>query len=125
MTTVAAVAACIILAALAVFQIALIAGAPIGRFAWGGQHDVLPRKLRIGSVTSIVLYALFALVILGRAGLVTILPEVVTSVGIWVLVVYFALGIVLNGISKSKPERNLMAPVSLVLAALCLVVALG
>lgn len=125
MTTVAAVAACIILAALAVFQIALIAGAPIGRFAWGGQHDVLPRKLRIGSVTSIVLYALFALVILGRAGLVTILPEVVTTVGIWVLVVYFALGIVLNGISKSKPERNLMAPVSLVLAALCLVVALG
>ena len=43
---VAAIAACILMAALAVFQAALIAGAPLGRFAWGGQHDVLPAKLR-------------------------------------------------------------------------------
>lgn len=125
MSTSAAIAACIILAGLAVFQLALITGAPIGRFAWGGQSDVLPRKLRIGSVVSIVLYAIFALVILGRAGLVSVLPDVVEDIGIWVLVAYFTLGILLNGISKSKPERNLMAPVALVLAVLCLLVALA
>ncbi|MEW9873186.1 hypothetical protein [Arthrobacter sp. HS15c] len=60
----AAIAACALLAALAVFQAALIAGAPLGRFAWGGQHDVLPAKLRIGSATSmtptvVVLTALY------------------------------------------------------------------
>ena len=125
MITAVTIAACTILAALAVFQIALIADAPIGRFAWGGQNNVLPRKLRIGSAVSIVLYVIFALVILGRAGLVAVLPEVATSVGIWVLVAYFTLGIVLNGISRSKPERNLMTPVALVLAVLCLVVALS
>jgi hypothetical protein len=126
MTEIAAIAACTILAALAVFQAALIAAAPIGRFAWGGQHTVLPPRLRIGSGVSIVLYAAFALVILERAGLATIVgsPGFV-QVACWVLFGYFTLGIVMNGISRSKPERNTMAPVSLVLAVLVLVVALG
>jgi hypothetical protein len=126
MTEIAAIAACTILAALAVFQAALIAGAPIGRFAWGGQHDVLPPRLRVGSAVSIVLYAAFALVILERAGLATIFgsPGFV-QVASWVLFGYFTLGILMNGISRSKPERNTMAPVSLVLAALVLLVALG
>jgi hypothetical protein len=126
MTEIAAIAACTILAALAAFQAALIAGAPIGRFAWGGQHDVLPPRLRVGSAVSIVLYAAFALVILERAGLATIFgsPGFV-QVACWVLFGYFTLGILMNGISRSKPERNTMAPVSLVLAALVLLVALG
>jgi hypothetical protein len=126
MTEIAAIAACTILAALAVFQAALIAGAPIGRFAWGGQHEVLPPRLRVGSAVSIVLYAAFALVILERAGLATIFgsPGFV-QVACWVLFGYFTLGILMNGISRSKPERNTMAPVSLVLAALVLLVALG
>jgi hypothetical protein len=126
MTEIAAIAACTILAVLAVFQAALIAGAPIGRFAWGGQHDVLPPRLRVGSAVSIVLYVAFALVILERAGLATIFgsPGFV-RVACWVLFGYFTLGILMNGISRSKPERNTMAPVSLVLAALVLLVALG
>jgi hypothetical protein len=125
MTPVAAILACLILAALAVFQAALIAGRPIGRFAWGGQHEVLPRNLRIGSAVSILFYAVFAIVILERAGLADMLPDAVAEVGTWVLTAYFTLGILMNGISRSKPERNLMTPVCLVLAGLCLVVALS
>jgi hypothetical protein len=126
MTEIAAIAACTILAALAVFQAALIAGAPIGRFAWGGQHEVLPPRLRIGSAVSIVLYAAFAFVIAERAGLVTIFGNAgFVQAACWVLFGYFTLGIVMNGISRSKPERNTMAPVSAVLAVLVLVVALG
>jgi hypothetical protein len=125
-TEIAAIAACTILAALAVFQAALIARAPIGRFAWGGQHDVLPSRLRIGSAVSIALYAAFAIVIVERAGLATILGHAgFVQAACWVLFGYFTLGIVMNGISRSKPERNTMVPVSLVLAVLVLVVALG
>lgn len=124
MTTFAALAATVVLAALAVFQLVLIAGAPIGHFAWGGQHRVLPAKLRVGSVISIVLYALFAIVILQRAELIELIPDAVARVGIWILTAYFVLGIALNAISRSKPERNLMTPVCLVLAVLCLLVAL-
>ena len=126
MTEIAAIAACTILAALAVFQAALIAGAPIGGFAWGGQHEVLPPRLRVGSAVSIVLYAVFAFVILERAGLAAIFGNPgFAQVACWVLFGYFMLGIVMNGISRSKPERNTMVPVSLVLAALVLLVAAG
>lgn len=125
MTEIAAIAACVVLAALAVFQGVLIAGVPIGRFAWGGQHDILPSRLRIGSLISIVLYVVFAIVILERAGILTVFGTPFAQVAGWVLFGYFALGIVMNGISRSRPERNLMVPVSLLLAVLVLLVNLG
>ena len=120
----AAVVACVLLAALAVLQILLAAGRPLGRFAWGGQHEVLPTGLRIGSAVSVVLYAAFAVVILQAAGAFSVLPGGIADVGIWVLTGYFALGVVVNGISRSVPERLVMTPVVLVLAVCCLVVAL-
>ncbi|MGY1827189.1 hypothetical protein [Blastococcus sp. SYSU DS0541] len=123
MITGATVLACALLAGLAAFQVALAAGRPWGRFAWGGQHEVLPTGLRVGSAVSVVLYALFAVVILQAAGLVTAVPAAVGDVGIRVLTGYFALGILLNGISRSRSERVVMTPLVLVLAACCLVVA--
>lgn len=125
MTIIAAWTACAMLAALAVFQAALIAGAPLGHFAWGGQHRVLPRNLRIGSVVSILLYAGFAAIILQRAGVVAFLPAPVSDIGIWVIAGYSALGIPLNAISRSRPERFTMTPVVTVLFVLVLTVAMG
>jgi hypothetical protein len=124
-TLIAAWLACVILAALAVFQAALIAGAPLGHFAWGGQHRVLPRNLRIGSIVSIVLYAFFAAIILQRAGVIAVLPAPVADVGIWVVAAYLALGIPLNAISRSLPERYTMTPVVIALFALVVTVAMG
>lgn len=115
-----------ILAGLAIFQAALIAGAPLGRMAWGGTHTVLPKKLRVASAVSIVLYALFAYTALAKADLAPpLFNDAVTSVSTWVLTAYFALGIVMNGISRSKPERLVMTPTVLVLAALFLVLSLN
>jgi hypothetical protein len=122
----AALAACVILAGLAIFQAALIGGAGFGRLAWGGQHDVLPARLRIGSAVSIVLYALFGYAALARAGMMPPLGNgSATSVIVWVLTGYFALGVIMNAISRSKPERLVMTPVALVLAVLYLVLALS
>ncbi|MEO8261500.1 MAG: hypothetical protein ABI566_02930 [Pseudolysinimonas sp.] len=115
----------IVLALLAVFQLALVAGAPWGRFAWGGKERVLSRNLRIGSVVSVAIYALIAVVALDRAGVIDVLPDLVSRIAIWVVFGYFCLGIVLNGISRSRPERFTMTPVTLVLAVLSLLVALG
>ena len=126
MSTVAAILFCVLIAALAVFQIALIAGAPVGHFAWGGKDRILPANKRVGSVISIVLYAVFAIVVLQRAGLVSVIPiQGIVDIGIWVLVGYFLLGVVMIALSRSKPERWTMAPLSLVLAVLSLVVALS
>jgi hypothetical protein len=87
---------------------------------------VLPRAKRIGSAVSILLYAAFAWVFLMKAGLVPLaLPELVVDVAAWVIVGYFALGIPLNAISRSKPERYTMTPIVAVLLVLALIVALG
>lgn len=123
--TSAAVFALIALGLLAVFQLLLAFGAPLGRFAWGGQHQVLPRRLRVGSIVSIILYAVFAAVIADRADLIDAMPDAVSGVGTWVLAAYFVLGIVMNAMSRSVQERATMAPVSAVLAAACVLVAFG
>jgi hypothetical protein len=115
----------ILLALLAVFQLALALGAPWGAFAWGGQNRVLPSRLRVGSVVSILIYAVIAVIALDRAGVIDVLPDIVSRIAMWVVFGYFCLGVVLNAISRSKPERFTMAPVTLVLAVLSLLVALG
>lgn len=121
----AAIVFSMLMLALIAFQTALIAGAPIGHFAWGGQDRVLPRKKRLGSVTSIALYVVFGAVILQRAELVSLIPfPDFIVVATWVIAGYCALGIVINGISRSKPERWTMAPLCAVLAALTSIVAL-
>ena len=121
----AAVAATIVLVGLACFQVALAAGAPLGNFAWGGAHRVLPKQLRVASAVATLIYAAIAVFMLEAAGVIDILrsDEPVRS-GMWVLVAFFALGTVMNAISRSRKER-VMALVALVLGALSLIVARG
>jgi len=86
-STLAAVLVCGILSVLAVFQALLAFGAPVGRFAWGGQHRVLPTPLRVGSAVSIAVYALLATVVLARANLVaTGAAETVVHTAAWIVV---------------------------------------
>jgi hypothetical protein len=47
----------------------------------------------------------------------------VISIAIWVIAGYLVLGIAMNAVSRSRPERLTMAPVSALLAALAFVLA--
>jgi hypothetical protein len=120
----AAVLGILLLAALTVLQVLLVAGAPLGRFAWGGQHAVLPPQLRIGSAVAIVLYVVFAVLVLQGAEVLDVLPEGLVDVALWVLTGYLALGTAVNAASRSRSERAVMTPVTAVLAVACLVLAL-
>ena len=122
MTTSAAVAACVLLGALAVFQALLVFGAPLGRFAWGGQHEVIPTRLRVGSLASIVIYAAMGWVILARAGQDSGGARLV-GVATWVIAGFFLLGAAGNLASRSRSERFVMTPVAVLLCALTVVVA--
>jgi hypothetical protein len=125
MITFAAVLIWIVLGTLAFFQGLLVLGAPLGRFAWGGQHRVLPVSLRISSLVSIVVYALIASVVLARVESAFLgLPASIIGIAIWVVAAYFFIAVGLNLASKSKSERSVMPAVSAVLCVLCTVVAL-
>jgi hypothetical protein len=121
----AAVGAVVLLAALAALQVGAAAGMPWGRLVWGGAHRVLPPRLRVGSILSVLLYALFAWVLLTRAGALPGADAPFVVVATWVLFAYFCLGILANLASRSLPERLTMTPACLLLAGATLIVALG
>jgi hypothetical protein len=121
----AAIAACVMLAGLGVFQAALAAGTPWGHLAWGGKSRELPMLLRGGSFLTIIVYGIAAAIIVQRAGVATVLPEAMVDVGIWVVVAVLVLGVAANAISRSLPERLAMTPITAILLILALIVAFG
>ncbi len=123
---IAAIIILFILTLLTLFQLALIVGAPLGLFAWGGQHRVLPTKLRMGSVLSIGIYAFLAVLVCSKAEFASIISSgTLLDISLWAATVYLATGILLNALSRSKLERYTMTPVVTVLVICFSVVALG
>ena len=108
----------------AVYELALVFGAPIGRAAWGGTHTTLPVDLRLGSVVAVLLYLVSATIVLRRAGFQVPWISVTVAVrGSWVVATILTLSAVVNALSDSPWERFLNAPVTLALAALSFYVA--
>ena len=123
-TQIAAILATIGFAGMMFFQLALAAGFPLGRMAWGGEHEILPARLRGGSVISAGIFVFASIAVLERAQLVEIIgnPTFVRYT-VWFLSAFFTLGIVMNLISRSPIERKVMTPVAAILTALCYIVA--
>lgn len=120
MVPVAAAVFTLVLCFLAVVQVALACGAPWGHLAWGGAHRVLHRRLRIGSVVALGIYAGMATIVWLRAG---DKPPRFVVVACWAVFGYLCLATALNAISRSRPERLVMTPATVVLAAASFIVA--
>ncbi len=123
------IAAIVFAAAAAVviaFQLALAAGAPWGSYAMGGAYPgKFPPALRVAAVVQAALVGFFIAVVLSSAGLAF---ESLTAAApwlIWVVVAFSAVSLVLNLITRSKPERAIWAPVAAVMLASSLAVALA
>lgn len=111
---------------LSVFQIALALGAPIGQFAWGGKHKVLPLNLRVGSISSLVIYLGIIVCLLSKSNTYQIIPlGTFLNVLVWIIFAYFVLGVFMNAISRSKRERYTMTPIVILLASCALIIALA
>lgn len=122
MTVLALVAALVLLAALAALQMLVAFGLPLGHFVWGGQHRILPARLRVGSVISVAIYIGAAILLLSRGG---VIPgdSTFVRVAVWVLFAFFILSTIMNAISRSRPERFTMTPISIALATATLIIA--
>ncbi len=112
----------IIIILLLIFQISLILGAPFGEYAWGGQHKVLPRSLRIGSFVSLFIYSFIGLITMNKVGWSDLFNQTLVDNVFVGITVFFGLGVILNGISRSKKERNLFTPVVFILFICCLII---
>jgi hypothetical protein len=119
-----AILATALLAGLMCLQALLAAGLPLGGAAWGGQYDVLPTTLRWGSFVAFFILGGAAWVILARADLVA--PgarSLGIRIAVWVFGAYLILNTVGNIASTSRFERQVLTPVSLLLAVCFFIVA--
>lgn len=121
----AAIVAAAGLAGIALFQLALAVGAPLGRAAWGGAHGgQLPTDLRVASGIAFLVWTSASLVVLRRGELgLLMMPEAVARWGTWILCGLLLLGALMNVASSSPWERYFWGPYALILASMCFLAA--
>jgi hypothetical protein len=125
MTIAALVVALAVLIGLSVMQILIICGLPVGEYAWGGQHRVATPRLRLLAVVAIALYVGFSLLLMSRSSVLAGGSTRMVVVATWVLFAYCAVSIALNAASRSRRERIVQTPVSILLTLSVLVVAMA
>lgn len=111
----------------AAFQWTLVLGSPFGEYTLGGQNrGKLPKKLRVVSFFSMLVNLAIAGHYYAQTGaLQTLLNTELNEIANWALVGFFAIGLSMNAISRSKKERNLWVPVLIVSLICAILVASG
>ena len=107
------------------FQACLAAGLPWGKASMGGKFPgKYPPKMRLVAIINIIILGFLALIVLSRAGL--LLPGIMpfAKIAIWVVVVFYFAGTIMNTITPSKIER-IWAPVALLQFITSIIVALS
>jgi len=108
------------------FQLALACGVPWGKFAMGGAFPgKYPPMMRLAAVGQAIFLALTAKIILTKAGLLASAWHELAGATVWLVVLLMIISIILNSISKSKWERRVWLPVTLLLLLTSIIVAVG
>ena len=122
---ISALIAVVVFAVVSVIQLLLALGLPLGKLAFGGKYKRLPTNMRIMSIVAIGIFVLASLSVLERAGIIIIFNNpIFVLVIVWVIAVYLAFNTFLNAMSKSKKEKLIMTPLSLISAICCFIVAI-
>ncbi|WML39523.1 hypothetical protein RCG19_20450 [Neobacillus sp. OS1-2] len=115
----------ILFVSIAVFQLLLSLGYPLGEFAMGGYYKVLPKKLRIASVVNALILFFMGFVFLKHTNVLIGLDFLSTNILVWISTIFLGLNTVANLLSRSKKERFVMTPLSGFTFILCLVISLS
>ncbi|MCR4671427.1 MAG: hypothetical protein K5643_09590 [Saccharofermentans sp.] len=112
-SNVCSITGAILLLAVAVMEILLIIGLPLGEFTMGGRHKVLPPMYRIFAASSVVLQLFGAAMILQGGGLMDMwFDGKVIKIICFVFAGFFAVNTIMNLISTSKKEKYVMTPLA-------------
>jgi hypothetical protein len=125
---IAARAAAVLMADVAVFQVALVFGAPWGAYTQGGGTDgALGSPGRVLAAVSCVILLVMGAAILARVGEGPLksAPGRVVTVLAWFTTIYAALAVVLNLMTSSTSERAVFAPTSTLIFVLVVAALVG
>ena len=104
---------------IATMTVLVACGLPLGEFTMGGQHKILPKKLRVAVVISFFIQIFAMLIILQAGGFISMwLSFKVTKYICFFFAAYLSLNTIMNMISKSRKEKYVMTPLSLI-AGIC------
>ena len=104
---------------IAIMTVFVACGLPLGEFTMGGQHKILPKKFRLASVVSVAIQIFAIIIILQAGGFIPLwLSFKVTKYICFFFAAYLSLNTVMNMISKSRKEKYVMTPISLI-AGIC------
>jgi hypothetical protein len=121
----AAIAYALVTAPVVGFQLALALGAPWGAYAMGGAFPGrMPPELRLAAVVQAAILAGLAAIVLADAGLLSVALVAELPWLVWVPVAVAVVAVLLNASTRSRGERRIWLPVTLILLACSLVVAL-
>lgn len=102
---------------ISIMEVFLILGFPLGELTMGGQYKILPLKLRIAAIFSILLQILAIIVVLQTGGHISCLfSEKAVKIICYAFGGYFSLNTVMCLISRSKKEKYIMTPLALLVA---------
>jgi hypothetical protein len=116
--------AAVLFTLVALFQLAVVLGAPLGDYTQGGANKgTLPAQGRVIAGVSAALVLVMAAALLARTerGPARFAPRRLIAVLAWITTAYAGVGVILNLITPSATERAVWAPVTAVMFAACLV----
>lgn len=126
-----ALAAAALLGVVVLFQLALVAGAPWGRMAYGGRaaraDGRLPAAHRVGSAVTVLALAAAAWLLLVAGGVVDsdAIGDRVMEPALWILALLFAVNTLGNFAARHPVERFGFGAVTLALTVLTVLIAVN
>ncbi|WP_010095201.1 hypothetical protein [Ornithinibacillus scapharcae] len=109
----------------AVFQVLLALGFPLGEYALGGYHKILPKGLRLMSGVNAVVLLFMGFIFLQHTNIIEGISVLPTNLLVWIVTVFLGLNTIANLVSRSKKERLVMTPLSGLTFILCLIIVLS
>ena len=107
---------------IAIMTVLVACGLPLGEFTMGGQHKILPKKFRVMAVISVAIQIFAMIIILQAGGFIPLcLSFKLTKYICFFFAAYLSLNTIMNMISKSRKEKYVMTPLSLI-AGICFLV---
>ncbi len=112
-STISSITGAVLMLVVAVMEVLLIIGLPLGEFTMGGRYKVLPPIYRVFAASSIILQLFGAAMILQGGGLMDMwFSAKVIKIVCFVFAGFFAVNTFMNIISTSKKEKYVMTPLA-------------
>ncbi|MEX2233097.1 MAG: hypothetical protein WD824_13125 [Cyclobacteriaceae bacterium] len=121
----ASIAVITMLSLVIIFHLLILSGIIPYSIAWGGRLKSTDDMITFEAI-SIILNILMIAIVAQHSGFLHFrINETISRIGVWAMVLLFALNTVGNLLSVNETERIIFTPVTLILSVLCLVLALG